>query len=100
MPVVRISEHGQVTIPKPFREVLGLEKGDLAEASLEGERIVITPKKFVKDKAYQELMKLLDRVHERNKGFSEEEVIADVIQAVAELREEEYAKQKKTESRL
>lgn len=95
MPVVRILQHGQVTIPKKFREVLGLEKGDLAEAELEGERIVITPKKLVKDKAFQELMVLLDKVHKRNKGFSEEEVTQDVL-AIAELREEEYATQKKT----
>ena len=95
MPVVRVLEHGQVTIPKPFREALGLEKGDLAEASLEGERVVFIPKKLVKNKALQELMELLDRVHERNKGFSEEEVTQDVMRAIAELREEEYAKERK-----
>jgi len=51
MPIVKLMEHGQVTIPKKFREVLGLSKGDLAEAELDSERIVITPKKLVKDKA-------------------------------------------------
>ena len=95
MPVVRISEHGQVTIPKPFREVLGLQKGDLAEASLEGERIVITPKKFVKDKAWRELLEVMESVHQLNQGVSEEEVTQDVLQAIAELRAEEYAKEKK-----
>ncbi len=44
MPIVRILEHGQVTIPKKFRDMLGLKKGDLAEAELEGDRIMITPK--------------------------------------------------------
>jgi AbrB family looped-hinge helix DNA binding protein len=96
MPIVRILQHGQVTIPKKLREALGLKRGDLAEAELEGERIVITPKKLVKDKAFQELMALLDKVHKRNKGFSEEEVKQDVLRAIAELREEEYATQKKT----
>jgi len=96
MPIVKILEHGQVTIPKKFREALGLGKGDLVETELEGERVVITPKKLVKDEAYQELMALLDRVHERNKQFSEEEVTQDVLKAIAELREEEYAQQKKT----
>ncbi|MBI1925876.1 AbrB/MazE/SpoVT family DNA-binding domain-containing protein [Candidatus Poribacteria bacterium] len=97
MPVVRILEHGQVTLPKPFREALGLEKGDLAEASLEGERVVFIPKKLVKNKALQELMELLDRVHERNKDFSEEEVTQDVLEAIADLREKEYVQHKKTE---
>jgi len=96
MPIVRILQHGQVTIPKKFREALGLKKGDLAEAELEGERIVITPKKLVRDKAFQELMALLDKVHKRNKGLGEEEVTQDVLKAIAELREEEYATQKKT----
>ena len=36
MPIVKVLEHGQVTLPKQFRDVLGLQKGDLAEAELEG----------------------------------------------------------------
>jgi len=32
-----------------------------------------------------------------NEGVSEEEVTQDVLKAIAELREEEYAQQKKTE---
>lgn len=96
MPVVKILQHGQVTIPKKFREILGLKKGDLAEAELEEDRIVITPKRLVKDRAYRELLKVMDRVHQRNKGVSEEQVTQDVMKAIAELREEEYAQQKKS----
>lgn len=95
MPIVRLMENGQVTIPKKFREVLGLRKGDLAEAELDGERIVITPKKSVKDKAWRELLSVMDRVHKMNDCVSEEEVTQDVLKAIAEIREEEYAKQKK-----
>ena len=50
MPIVRILEHGQVTIPKKFRDMLGLKKGDLAEAELEGDRIMITPKTLTAEK--------------------------------------------------
>ena len=96
MPIVRILENGQVTIPKKFREVLGLEKGDLAEAELEWDQIVITPKKLIEDKALKELKVVLAGVHQKNKGVSEEEVVKYATQAVAELRQEEYAKQKKT----
>ena len=99
MPVVRVLEHGQVTIPKQFREFLGLEKGDLAEAQLEGKRIVITPKKLVKEEALKKLLAVMDRVHKLTEPFSEEEVIEDVIQAIASLREKEYAQQKKAERR-
>lgn len=98
MPIVRIMEHGQVTIPKKFREALGIKKGDIAEAKLEGERIVITPKKLVEDRALKELKAILKEVHAGNKGVSEEEVVKYAAQAIAELRAEEYAKGKKTSS--
>ncbi len=94
MPIVKVLEHGQVTIPKKFREALGLGKGDLVETELEGERVVITPKKLVKDKAWRELFEVMERVHKMNEGVSEEEVTQDVLKAIAELREKEYAKQK------
>jgi AbrB family looped-hinge helix DNA binding protein len=95
MSIVRLMDHGQVTIPKKFREALGLRKGDLAEAELDGDRIVITPKKLVKDKAWRELLSVMDKVHKMNEGVSEEEVTQDVLKAITELREEEYAEQKK-----
>ncbi len=47
MPVRRVLEHGQITIPKKIRQLLGLKKGDLAEVGLQGDTIVITPKKLV-----------------------------------------------------
>lgn len=95
MPIVKMLQHGQITIPKRFREILGLRKGDLAEAELDGDRIVITPKRLVKDRVWRELLEVMDRVHQKNNGVSEEEVTQDVLKAIAELREEEYAGQKK-----
>lgn len=99
MPVVRVLEHGQVTIPKQFREFLGLEKGDLAEAQLEGKRIVITPKKLVEDRALQELKAVLQEVHAQNKGVTEEEVVKYATEAIASLRQKEYAKHQKASRR-
>lgn len=89
MPVVRLLDHGQVTIPKRFREALGLKKGDMAEAELDGERIVITPKRLVRQKAWQELTSLLDQVHQQNPGVSEKQVTQDVLDAIAELRQKD-----------
>ena len=99
MPVVRLLDHGQITIPKRFREALGLERGDLAEAELDGERIVITPKKLVRQKAWQELSALLDQVHQQNQGVSEKQVAQDVLNAIAELREEDARATTKTPRR-
>ena len=95
MPIVRIMQHGQITIPKKFRKLLSLEKGDLVEAEVEGAKIVITPKRLVNDKALKELLAVMDSVHQKNRRVSEEEAMQDVLEAVSELREEEYAKQNK-----
>lgn len=92
MSIIKITKHGQITIPKKFREVLGLAEGDLAEAELEDERIVITPKRLVEDKALQELKIVLKEVHEKNKGVSEEEVVKYATQAIAEFRSKKYDK--------
>ena len=51
MAVVKITRHGQVTIPKKIRDALELKKGDLVEAELRGDDIVITPKKQAKEKS-------------------------------------------------
>lgn len=99
MSVVRVLDHGQVTIPKPLREALGLKKGDLAEVELEGNRVVITPKRLIQKQAFQKLVALLDQVHQQNKGVSEEQVTRDVLEAIAELRADEYAQAKKTARR-
>jgi len=89
-------QHGQITIPKKIQDVLGIEEGDLAEVNLEGEKIVIVPKRLIKDKVWRELLEVMDNVHEKHKGVSEEQVTRDVMRAIEELREEEYALQNKT----
>jgi len=93
MVVVRILKHGQITIPKEFREALGLERGDLAEAELQDERVVITPKKLVKK--HSKLVALLEEVHSQNEGVTEEEVVKYATEAVAELRRKRREKHAK-----
>lgn len=95
MPVMKIMERGQVTIPKEIRDELGLKKGDLVEAERKDNQILITPKKLG-DKAFQKVLAVMDRVNEKNKGVSEETVVKYATQAIAELREEEYAKSQKS----
>lgn len=50
MPLVKVKERFQVTIPNSLRESIGLEVGDILEASIENEKIVLIPKTVV-DKA-------------------------------------------------
>jgi len=47
MPVVKILRHGQITLPKEIRKILGVEEGDLLEVGLENARVVIKPKVLV-----------------------------------------------------
>ena len=91
MPTVKILEHGQVTIPKKFRDIFGIKAGDMADVDIEGDRIVFIPKKNRKEKALEKFEALLDSVHQRNKdkGITEAEVTRDVMQAVEEVRQEE-----------
>lgn len=85
MAVTKIRERGQITTPKPIRESLGLKKGDVVDARIEGDCVVITPQK---SENWAKLLQVMKSVHEQNKGVSEKEVCQDVERAVAELRDE------------
>ena len=93
MAVTKIRERGQITIPKQIRESLGLKKGDVVDTRIEGDCVVITPHK---SENWAKLLQVMKSVHEQNRGISEEEVYQDVERAVAELRQAEYGKQRKT----
>jgi AbrB family looped-hinge helix DNA binding protein len=47
VPLVKIKEKYQVTLPAAVRRKAGLNVGDLLEASVEGEKITLTPKSVV-----------------------------------------------------
>lgn len=93
MAIAKISERGQITIPKPIRESLGLKKGDVVDARIEGDCVVITPEKSTTPENWAKLLQVMNSVHRQNRGISEEEVYQDVERAVAELRREDYDKQ-------
>ena len=47
MPLVRVKEKYQVTLPASVRRKAGLAVGDLLEANVEGKKITLTPKSVV-----------------------------------------------------
>ena len=47
MPVVKILRHGQITLPKEIRKILGVGEGDLIELRLENARVFLQPKILV-----------------------------------------------------
>ena len=47
MPLARVKQKGQVTIPAPIREEMGIDEGDYVEITREDNRIILTPKEVV-----------------------------------------------------
>ena len=47
MPLVKVKERFQVTIPTDLRETIRLKVGDILEATIENEKIVLIPKVVV-----------------------------------------------------
>ena len=47
VPLVKVKEKYQVTLPASVRRKAGLAVGDLLEADVEGKKITLTPKSFV-----------------------------------------------------
>ena len=43
MPLVKVKEKGQVTLPAKIRQEIGLDTGDYVKIEMEGSRIVLTP---------------------------------------------------------
>lgn len=82
MPLVRVKEKFQVTIPTELREALDLAVGDILEATIEKETIVLKPKAVVdRRQAWNGLIEVMDRVHAKQRPSTkdpkeEEEEIA------------------------
>lgn len=47
MPLAKLKPKGQITIPKPVRDQLGLAEGDLVEIAVQGGRGIIMPQRVV-----------------------------------------------------
>jgi AbrB family looped-hinge helix DNA binding protein len=44
MPFVKVLRHGQVTVPKSLRKILGIEEGDVLEVVAENNGVLFKPK--------------------------------------------------------
>ena len=53
---------------------------------------MIPSKRLVKNKSWREFLKVMERVHQKNRRISEDQVTRDVLKAIAELRKEGYTK--------
>jgi len=100
MPVIKILRNGQLTLPAKFRETLELKQGDLLNAGLEEDKIILKPvttveRKRVKEKTRERFFKLIDKTWDKNKDTDPKEVERIVNEAIEEVRREETAAETK-----
>ena len=87
LPLVKVKEKFQITLPAELREALHLAVGDLLEATIQGQTIVLKPKDVVdRAQARQQLIEVMERVHAKlppstQDPKEEEEEIAREIKA-------------------
>ena len=43
MPIVKVVRNGQITLPKEFRDALGIDEGQILEAEIKDSRIILKP---------------------------------------------------------
>lgn len=85
MPLVKVKDKFQVTIPTELREALHLSVGDLLEATIENETIILKPKAVVdRRQAWNGVIEVLDRVHAKlppstqDPKAQEEEIVREI----------------------
>ena len=88
--LVKQLRHGQITIPKEFREALGIDKDDLlsvalGEGKLEIEPVKVTPREKGSPWA-KELYQMFAPVRASLESCAEEEINQAIDEAVGEVR--------------
>ena len=91
MPLVTVKPKFQVTIPAKLRRGLDLHEGDLMEATVVGDGILLRPKDVVNRNAVADrIASILARIEPppEDAGRSENEVMEDILADIAEARRE------------
>ena len=47
MPMLRVRDKAQITLPVTMRRALGIKEGDYLEAEIQGNKLMLTPQVFV-----------------------------------------------------
>jgi len=85
LPLVKVKEKFQITLPAEIREKLRLAVGDILEATIQGETIVLKPKTVIdRAHAWQQVIDVMERVHAKlppstQDPREEEEEIARIV---------------------
>ena len=91
LPLVRVKEKFQVTIPTELREALHLAVGDILEATIEHETIVLKPKAVVdRTEAWNGVIDVMERVHAKQRPSTQnpQEQEEEIAQEIKEYRKQ------------
>lgn len=95
MPFVTVSPRFQVTLPAKLRKGLSVRKGDVMEATVVGEGILLRPKAVADRNAVaDEIASILAAIEPapEDVGRSDDEIMADAIATVSAARRERSAR--------
>ncbi len=91
MPIVIVKPKFQVTIPAKLRKEIDLQEGDILEATLVGDGILLKPKEVVDRVTTGNRIagKLAaTRLSSEDTGRSEDEIMEDIVEDIAKSRRE------------
>lgn len=95
MPLIKVKDKFQITIPAEVREEMRLAVGDLLEATVSGETIVLKPKAVVdREKAWAKIQGAMERVEdlEPNPAQSPKEQEEEIARMVKAYRKQHAAR--------
>ena len=95
MPLVTVKPKFQVTIPAGLRKDIDLREGDLMEATLVGDGILLRPKEVVdRNAAADRITAALAtaRPAAADRGRSEDEIMEDTVAEISASRRERHAR--------
>ncbi|MDE0045247.1 MAG: AbrB/MazE/SpoVT family DNA-binding domain-containing protein [bacterium] len=96
MPLVTVKSKFQVTIPAGLRKDIDLREGDLMEATLVGDGILLRPKDVVdRITAANRIAARLAaaRPSPRDRGLTEDEIMKDTVEEISASRRERRARE-------
>lgn len=94
VPLIKLKQKGQLTLPAEIRRALKLGQGDLLEAEVEDGQIVLRPKVLLDRKeAVKHMRSVADQVAKRleEEGLSQEDLQRLIDEEVRAVRNERLA---------
>ncbi len=91
VPLVTVKPEFQVTIPAKLREVLDLREGDIMEAGVVADDILLRPKEVVdRDAGARRVAAVLARLEPppEDAGRREDDIMEDIVADIAAARDE------------